>query len=249
MVQIGIFANDGGRLAAQLQRRGHEFVGTDTGNAHADIRTASKCNALDEWVPHQRLTDDRALTRQHADDAVRHTRRLRDACQFNGHARRDFSWLEHHGTACRQGRSQLLRLAGNRGVPGRDRAHHAQRLVHAHGDTVAALRCDGVFMRLTSRCKKLKCACGAGYKGAGFVDGFAVVQPLQLGQLFAAFAYASGYFVQQRCPLMRFEVRPRRSLARMLGGPHGIVYILCGGSIQGCHLAAVMRVVCRVDRA
>ena len=121
--------------------------------------------------------------------------------------------------------------------------------MYAHGDAVAALRGNGVLKRLTRSSKKLKCACGTGDQSTCFLDWLAVVQPLQLGQLFAALAYASSYFVKQACAFMRFQVGPCRLLARMLSSTTRIVHVLCSSRIQRCYLAAVVRIVRGVHRA
>ena len=104
-------------------------------------------------------------------------------------------------------------------------------------------------MRFAGRCKKLKGACGTGHQCARLLNRLAIVQALQLSQLFATPANTSGDSVQHGGPFMGFEMSPVRLHAGFFCGQYRIVHIVGGGSVECCHCAAVMRVFGGVSRA
>ena len=243
MVQVGVSTNDGGGFATQLQRGGHQLFSGQALNAHAHIRATCEGNALDERVLDDGVTYDRALARQHADDAVRHASLLRNVRQFNRHAGCDLGGFEYHRAACGQGGGQLLGLAGDGGVPRRDGTDHAQGFVHTHGQEVATRRRHLVFPGFAGCGKKLKRTRRAGNQGTGFLDGLAIVQALQLGKLFAAFTDACGNAVQDACALVALQPRPVGAVTRHFGGLNSFVHVGGSGCMQAGHGAAIVGVL------
>ena len=193
-------------------------------------------------MAHQRIAHHRALARQHTHDAIWHSRLLRNARQLDRHAWCDFGWFDDDGATRRQRRGHFLRLAGDGGIPGRDGTDHTQWLVHAQGQKVATRGCDRILPSLGCRSKVLKRPRCTGHQGTTFLDGFAVVQPLQLRQSFRLFTYALGDAVQHARTLMGHETSPRGLQARLLSRLNGLVHIAHCGCMQLRHSRAIVRV-------
>ncbi|MNN26227.1 hypothetical protein D3C81_1397280 [compost metagenome] len=193
---------------------------------------AGEGHALDQRMAGQRIADQRALARQHADQAARQAGFVADARQGQGRERGDLRRLDHHGVAGGQGRSELLRLGGDRRVPGGDGGHHAHRLVNAHGDEVAARRGDGFLQGLAGGGEELEGGGGAGHQVAGFLDRLAVVQALQLRQLFAALADQRGDAVEHGGALVGLALGPAAFAEGAVGALDGFFDVVQAGGVQ-----------------
>ena len=191
-----------------------------------------------DGVPHHR-----ALARQHADHALGHTALFANARQRKRGQRGDLGRLDHDGVACCQRGRHFLGFTRDGRIPRRDGRHHAQRFVQAHGELRAALRGEPVFHGFASGGHELKGACCAVHQGARFGDGFAVVAPLQVGQLFTLCANGLGHSEQHGGTFMRFSCHPVGGLKSVVRTLDGLVGVLQAGRMKlGGHAA-----ICRVD--
>ncbi|MNC64444.1 hypothetical protein D3C75_1146470 [compost metagenome] len=84
------------------------------GNVLAGPGTAGERHALDQRVTGQRIAEQRALARQHTEQAFGQPGVFADARQLQGHQRSDFRRFDDHRIAGSQGRGDFLRFAGNR---------------------------------------------------------------------------------------------------------------------------------------
>ena len=121
--------------------------------------------------------------------------------------------------------------------------------MQAHRQVVATLRRHRILEGLTHRCEILEAASRTGHQGTRLLDRLAIVQPLQLRQLFAARANAGRDAVQDGGAVMWFEAGPVRSVARRFGRLHRFIHIRRRGSVQGRHHAPVVRILGSVGRA
>ena len=245
-----------GRLAAELEHDPLEVgLGRVVQEVAPDLGRARERDRVDVGVPADGLADGRAATGHDVEDARRQTRLGRQLGDAQQAQRRVAGRLDDHGVAGRQGRSELPGGHQGRVVPGDDRADHADRLAHDHGQRVLAGRGDVVV--------ELVDGLGVPADGAGRlgdVDGPAVARwacPASRLSMRASSStlasMASATREQDALAVGRGQRRPRPMLDGLARGADGDVDVggvalgdvgqgLAGGRVLGREPAAPRRV-------
>ena len=225
-----IVEHDVRRLAAQLQRHGHELAGRGFGNPATALGAAGERHHAHARVLDQCRTDLLTGARQHVQDARRQARLLGDFGQQQTGGRRDFGGLENHRVACGQCRRDLLRLHRHGRVPRRDGGDHAIGLVDRHRQIVAACRSDLGASGLAHGGVVAEGGGGALHLGLALAPDLAVFNHLQTGQLLAAALHAIGDAGQDGGACGRQHVAPLLVTRGLVGHAHRGV---CGLGTRG----------------
>ncbi|KAF4531040.1 hypothetical protein B566_EDAN019052, partial [Ephemera danica] len=135
-IEIGIFKHHRGVLATELEADLSHAFGCGLHDGAASARFTGEGDGVQPRMAGEKFARGiGAETMQQVEHAGRHAGLMHHLGQQGGRRRRFFRRLDHHRVAAGQGRRHL---------PGRDDAHHAQRLAHGVVQQFAAIVQVGV---------------------------------------------------------------------------------------------------------
>lgn len=149
LLQVGVLQHDRRGLAAEFEGDGDEFVGGGVGEGAAGGGAAGEGDLLHGRVADDRVADDAAAAGQDGEQGGGQPGLgecpVDEAAEREGDEGRPLGGLEEDGVARGEGGGELLGVAGDRRVPGGDRADDADGFVDAHRDVRAAGGREGVL--------------------------------------------------------------------------------------------------------
>lgn len=167
-----------------------------------------------------------------------------DPRELEADERRPGRGLQEHRVAGGERRRHLLRVRGDRRVPGGDGGDEPERLVHREGEGVAALGGERLVGGLEGGRDIAEGAGGGGGERPGLLQRLAGVEGLDAGDAVGVRLDAVGDPGEEAGALVRPEVPPGRVRLRRLGALDGAEAVGLGGALQH----AVDRAVGREDR-
>jgi hypothetical protein len=194
----------------------HAADGDLTTHAHR----AGEADAVDFRAVDHGIADHTAAAHHQVEHTGREAGAGDDFGQGPGAARYQFSRFEHHAVAVGQGRGDLPGRDGNREVPRRDQANHAQRLTgHFNVDARTHRRQVVAGQAQAFTGEEFEDVTGAGHFADGFRQGLALFPGQQGAEFFATGEDFGADFIQRIMTRLDPGSGPRRkSSARRVDG-------------------------------
>jgi hypothetical protein len=147
-VEVRVGENDVRRLAAELEAHARKVVGRALHHRAARRRRAGEGDLVDARVRRQRGAGVRAEAGDDVEHPGREARLLDERPELERRGRRLLGGLDDERAARRERGRELPAHQQHRGVPGRDRRHHADRLAHRVDEEVRAVGRDRLTVDL-----------------------------------------------------------------------------------------------------
>ncbi len=132
LLEVGVGEHDVGALAAQLERDPLDLVGGAAHDPLAHLGRPGEADLPHRGVADEPLADDRALARDHREDALRDPGLERELADAEGGHRGQLGRLEHDAVARGERRCEAPAGDRHREVPRDDHADDAERLLERH---------------------------------------------------------------------------------------------------------------------